>query len=122
MSLLDLSISEVGARLRDGTLTSVALTQAHLDRITLLDPTIHAFVTVTNEAALAAAERADSDFARGLDHSPLQGIPVALKDLIDSEGTATTCGSRPRPDHITSGNAEVTRRLVRAGAVGDSAG
>lgn len=117
MSLLDLSIPEIGARLRDGTLTSVALTQAHLDQIDLIDLTIHAFVAVTREAALAAAEQADIDFARGVDRGPLQGVPVALKDLIDSEGTATTCGSRARAGHIPTEHAEVTRRLVSAGAV-----
>ena len=65
MSLLDLSIPEAGARLRDGTLTSAALTQAHLDRIALIEPTIHAFVEVTKEWALAAAARADDAIGAG---------------------------------------------------------
>src|SRR5215211_4605683 len=107
----------MGARLRDGTLTSVALTQAHLDRIALIDPIVHAFVDVTEETALAAAAGADENFARGVDHSLLQGIPVALKDLIDAQGAATTCGSRLCAGNVPRGDAEVTRRLVRAGAV-----
>lgn len=117
MSLPDLTIAEAGARLRDGSLTSVALTEAHLDRIARVDPVVHAFVAVTAERALDAAARADADFARGVDHGPFQGVPVAFKDLIDIEGTATACGSRLRNGHVAAGDAEVVRRLVRGGAV-----
>ena len=117
MNPLDLSITEAGARLRDGTLTSLALTQAHLERIALVDPTIHAFVAVMEERALAAAAQADDELARGEDHGPLHGIPVALKDLIDVGGVATACGSHLRAGHVAAEDSEVARRLVRAGAV-----
>jgi aspartyl-tRNA(Asn)/glutamyl-tRNA(Gln) amidotransferase subunit A len=117
LSLLDLSIPEAGARLRDGTLTSAALTQAHLDRIALIEPTIHAFVEVTKEWALAAAARADDALARGDDYGPLHGIPIALKDLIDVQGVATTCGSHLRASHVPAEDSDVARGLVQAGAV-----
>lgn len=117
MNSPDPSISEAGARLRDGSLTSVALTCAHLDRIAQANPAVHAFVAVTEERALAVAARADADFARGIDRGPLQGIPVAFKDLIDLAGTATACGSRLRARHLAVEDAEVVRRLLAAGAV-----
>jgi aspartyl-tRNA(Asn)/glutamyl-tRNA(Gln) amidotransferase subunit A len=117
MTLLDLTIAEAGAKLRDGALTSVALTQAHLDRIAAIDRSIHAFVAVTAEQALDAAAQADEEFARGVDRGPLQGIPVALKDIIDAEGVPTACGSRLRAGHIATEHSEVARRLVDAGAV-----
>ncbi len=117
MSLPDLSISQMGERLRDGSLTSVDLTQAHFDRIEALDPIVHAFAALTHELAFACAERADADFARGLDHGPFHGIPFAVKDLIDVEGTATTCGSRVPMGQLPREHAESIGRLVRAGAV-----
>ena len=117
MSPLDLTIAQVGASLRAGDLTSTELTRAHLDRIALADPSLHAFVAVTAERALAEAERADRDLARGVDRGPLHGIPVALKDLIDLEGVPTTCGSRLRAGHVATEDAAVARRLARAGAV-----
>jgi aspartyl-tRNA(Asn)/glutamyl-tRNA(Gln) amidotransferase subunit A len=112
-----LSISEAGRRLRDGSLTSTALTRAHLERIATTNPALHAFVTVTEGQALAAAAEADASFARGIDRGPFQGIPVAFKDLIDVAGTATACGSRLRARHLAAEDAEVVRRLRAAGAV-----
>ncbi len=117
MNLLDLSFVETGERLRDGSLTSAALTEAHFDRIEAVDPTLHAFTAMTRELAFACAEQADADLARGIDHGPLHGIPVAVKDLIDLEGTPTACGSRVRSEHVPGEHAEVVRRLLRAGAV-----
>ncbi len=117
MSPPDLTIPQAGAALRSGALSSAALTRAHLDRIALADPVVHAFVAVTGERALAAAARADRDLARGMDRGPLHGIPVALKDLIDLAGIATTCGSRLRAGHEATEDAEVARRLEEAGAV-----
>ena len=117
MSLLDLSIDEMGERLRQGALTSVELTQAHFDRIDRVDPAIHAFTALTREMAFACSERADADLRRGIDHGPLHGIPVALKDLIDLEGTPTACGSRLRAGRVPDGHSDVARRLLDAGAV-----
>ncbi len=84
MSAADYSIGTAGARLRDGSLTAVALVEAHLARIRARDPRYHAFVTVTAERAFEDAARADRELSQGLDRGPLHGIPIGLKDLIDT--------------------------------------
>ncbi|WP_395817400.1 amidase, partial [Devosia sp.] len=117
MSPADLSIIDAGARLRDGTLTSVALTEAHLARIAARDPTLHAFVTVTADRALEDAARADAERAQGIDRGPLHGIPIGLKDLIDTAGIRTTSGSRLFEQNIPTADAAVATRLKQAGAV-----
>jgi Asp-tRNA(Asn)/Glu-tRNA(Gln) amidotransferase A subunit family amidase len=113
----DLDIAEAGRRLRNGTLTSLALTRAVLARIAERDPTYLAFYLVAAERALDDARRADADLAAGVDRGPLHGIPVGLKDLIDVAGLPTTAGSAGRKGHIASTDAEVVRRLVEGGAV-----
>jgi aspartyl-tRNA(Asn)/glutamyl-tRNA(Gln) amidotransferase subunit A len=113
----DLTSAEAGARLRRGALTSAELTMAHLDRIGEREPVLHAFATVTAERAHADAARADRDLASGVDRGPLHGIPVGLKDLIDTAGIPTRCGSRVMEHNIPAADAEVARRLVEAGAV-----
>ncbi|WP_439617143.1 amidase [Shinella sp.] len=117
MTAADLSIPEAAARLRDGRLTSVALTEAHLDRIAERDGAYHAFLHVAAENALAAAAEADAAFSRGEDLGPLQGIPVAIKDLFDTEDMPTTYGSDLHAGRVPTGDAEVVRRLRTAGAV-----
>jgi aspartyl-tRNA(Asn)/glutamyl-tRNA(Gln) amidotransferase subunit A len=113
----DLAIPEAGVRLRSGALTSAALTEAHLCRIAARDPTYRAFVTVSADRARADAARADAELATGLDRGPLHGIPVALKDLIETAGIRTTGGSRLREAHVPTGDATIVRRLGQAGAV-----
>jgi aspartyl-tRNA(Asn)/glutamyl-tRNA(Gln) amidotransferase subunit A len=117
MSPADLSIIDAGVRLRDGTLTSVALTEAHLARIAARDPTLHAFVTVTADRALEDAARADTERAQGIDRGPLHGIPIGLKDLIDTAGIRTTSGSRVFEHNVPTADAAVATRLKQAGAV-----
>lgn len=113
----DLSIVEVGRRLRDGTLTSVALVDAHLRRIAERDPTYRAFYRVLADQAREAARRADTELAAGTDRGPLHGIPVGIKDLIDIAGLPTTAGSRLREDNLAERNAAVIDRLIEGGAV-----
>jgi aspartyl-tRNA(Asn)/glutamyl-tRNA(Gln) amidotransferase subunit A len=113
----DLTILEAAARLRSGELTSVALTQAHIERIAERDGTYRAFITLTAERALNDARHADAEFAQGSDHGPLQGIPVALKDVIDTRGVRTTSGSRLRITDIPRRAAVVAARLAAGGAV-----
>jgi aspartyl-tRNA(Asn)/glutamyl-tRNA(Gln) amidotransferase subunit A len=72
---------------------------------------------VDADNAMADAERADDDLARGRDRGPLHGIPVSVKDLIDIAGHVTTCGSRVHPHHPAETDAECVRRLRAAGAV-----
>ncbi len=94
MNPADLSIIDSGRKLRDGSLSSVALTEAHVARIDERDPQLGAFITVTTERALEDADRADRELAAGFDRGALHGIPIALKDLIDTAGIRTTSGSR----------------------------
>lgn len=112
-----LSIAEAGAAFRAGTLTAVDLAQAQLARIAALNPHIHAFVAVTPDLALAAARQADTDFAAGIDHGPMQGIGFAIKDLMDLQGLPTTCGSHAQPATPATQDADVVARLRAAGAV-----
>jgi Asp-tRNA(Asn)/Glu-tRNA(Gln) amidotransferase A subunit family amidase len=113
----DLSIIEAGRRLRNGTLTSVALTRAVLARIRSRDPHYLAFYEVTEARALASAHAADADLAQGNDRGPLHGIPIALKDLIDLAGVRCTAGSRGLADRVPDKNAIVVDRLIAGGAV-----
>ena len=90
MTDLPLTIKEAAGALRDGRLTSVSLTEGSLDRIKRLNPRLGAFITVTEEGALAAAAQADADFAAGIDKGPLQGIPLGIKDIIATKDAPTT--------------------------------
>ena len=112
----DLSIPEAASQLRAGNLTSVALTQACLDRIAARDPRLHAF-TAIDETALGQAVTADQAFANGQDIGPLQGIPVGIKDLIDVAGLPATCGSAVFAERKPAADAAVASRLRAGGAV-----
>lgn len=108
---------EAAALLRARTVSSVELTRACLARIDALDHELVAFITTTPESALASAERADDELARGTDRGPLHGMPIALKDLYDTAGVRTTAGSRILRDHVPTEDSAVAARLAAAGAV-----
>ena len=88
------SAYEMAGKLAAGETTSVALTQAHLDRITAVDADVHAFLYVDTEGALAQAAAVDAKRAKGEKLSPLAGVPLALKDVMAQKGVPTTCGSK----------------------------
>lgn len=116
--MLPVTIKEAAAALRDGSLTSTALTQQILDKATTLNPVLGAYVEITAEAALEQAAAADAALAAGDDTGPLQGIPLAIKDIIALEGTPTTANSRVlAPDWNGGLDAPVVSRLRDAGAV-----
>jgi aspartyl-tRNA(Asn)/glutamyl-tRNA(Gln) amidotransferase subunit A len=112
-----LTLTELGAAYRARRLSPVDATRACLDRIARLDPELHAFITVTGELALDQARAAEAELARGRDRGPLHGVPIALKDLIDTAGVRTTGGSALFEDRVPAEDAEVVRRLRDAGAV-----
>jgi aspartyl-tRNA(Asn)/glutamyl-tRNA(Gln) amidotransferase subunit A len=112
-----MTIAEIAPRLAKGELRSEKLTEECLSQIEALNPKLNAFITVTADAALAAARTADREIAAGRYLGPLHGIPMSLKDLIDLEGTPTTAASRVRKDHVAGADAVVTARLRQAGAV-----
>ncbi len=115
--LYKLSISEAGNLLRQRKISSVELTQAHLDRIRKVEPEVKAFTLVTDELALQQAKEADRRFASGQTLSPLTGIPIAIKDVICTKGIPTTCGSRMLEHFKPPFDATVMERLNAAGIV-----
>lgn len=120
LSLHDLTARELRQRLDAGELSSRELTEAILQRIEQLEPTIGAFVTVTEEEALAAADAADKQLAdaksNGADVHPLLGIPVSVKDNLCTDGVRTTASSKLLADWIPPYDATVVRTLKAAGS------
>ncbi|MGA9812224.1 MAG: amidase [Terriglobales bacterium] len=111
------SILQMSELLRQGSLSPVELTTDCLARIEKLNPRLNAFITVAAESALAQAHQAETEIRRGGWRGPLHGIPLALKDLIDTAGVRTTAASLLFKDRIPVEDAEVVRRLKAAGAV-----
>jgi len=111
------SVAELGQRLRSGELTSVEIVQAALDSIARLNPALNAFVHVNIEGALAQAIQADAQLRAGRDAGPLHGIPVAIKDNIDTFDMPTTYGSAHFAHHAPTQDALCVQRLRQAGAV-----
>lgn len=87
------TIREAAAALRAHQVSSIELTREALGRIARLDARVGAFLLVTEDAAMVAATRADADFAAGVDHGPLQGIPFGLKDILATRDAPTTANS-----------------------------
>ena len=111
------TITELATRLRRMQVSPVELTRDCLDRIEKLNPELRAFISVTAESALAEARGAEIEIGRGGWRGPLHGIPITLKDLIDTAGTRTTAASALFEHRIPMEDAEVVRRLRQAGAV-----
>ena len=113
-----LTIAEAARALRAGTVTSVELTQAALKRADALDPLLGVTLIRMDDAALAAAERADASFAVGMDRGPLQGIPLGLKDILSTSDAPTTAQSLTMdPQWSAQGDGPAVARLRAAGAV-----
>ena len=113
--LYRLTVCEASAALAAGELTSLELTEALLTRISAVEPTVQAFLTRTGEQALTAARAADA--GRHADSSPLHGMPLALKDVLCTEGVRTTCGSAILETFVPPYSATVVQRLEAAGAI-----
>jgi aspartyl-tRNA(Asn)/glutamyl-tRNA(Gln) amidotransferase subunit A len=107
--------AELADALAAGDTTSVALTEAHLDRIADVDGALHAFLQVDRDGALAQAEASDARRAAGSPASALDGVPIAVKDVLATRGLPTTCGSRILEGWVPPYDATVVRRLREAG-------
>jgi aspartyl-tRNA(Asn)/glutamyl-tRNA(Gln) amidotransferase subunit A len=107
--------AELADALAAGDTTSVALTEAHLDRIAAVDGALHAFLQVDRDGALAQAEASDARRAAGSPASALDGVPIAVKDVLATRGLPTTCGSRILEGWVPPYDATVVRRLREAG-------
>jgi aspartyl-tRNA(Asn)/glutamyl-tRNA(Gln) amidotransferase subunit A len=110
------TLAELRDGLRERRFSSVELTKHFLSRIERFDSEINAFVTVTAELALRAAEAADRQLASGQAGS-LAGIPIAHKDIFCTDGVLTTCGSRMLSNFVAPYDATVVGRLGAAGVV-----
>ena len=111
-----LSIEEAGGLLAKREISSRELTQAVIERIAAVEPRVRAYLALTTERALAQADAADARIAAG-EHGPLLGVPVAIKDLLTTDGIATTCGSKMLQNFVPPYDATVVTRLFDAGAV-----
>ncbi len=102
--------------LSEGAISSVELTQAHLDAIAVLNPRLNAYVTVTAERAMEQARASDARRAAGR-AGPMEGVPLAIKDLFCTEGVRTTAGSRILGGFVPPYESTITKNLLRDGAV-----
>ncbi len=115
--LARLTIAQAAQLLRSRAASPVDLAQACLDRIARFNPMLNAYISVLREEALADARAKQQEIARGGQRTPLHGIPIALKDNIDTAGILTTGGSQVFKDRVPTEDAEVARRLKNAGAI-----
>jgi aspartyl-tRNA(Asn)/glutamyl-tRNA(Gln) amidotransferase subunit A len=99
------SIVETSELLRKRELSPVKLTKTCLARIEKLNPSLNAFITVTAESAVAQARSAEAEILQGRWRGPLHGIPLALKDLIDTAGVRTTAASAMFKDRVPAEDA-----------------
>lgn len=116
MSIITITLAEALNRLRNQEVTSVALTEAVLDRITAVDPLIQAYLTLDREGALRQAEQADVARKKSA-AGPLCGIPLAVKDNFCTRSLPTTCGSKMLENFVAPYDATVVTKLRQAGAV-----
>jgi aspartyl-tRNA(Asn)/glutamyl-tRNA(Gln) amidotransferase subunit A len=115
--LTALSLAEASDLVHGQSVSPVELTRACLELIEARDTELNAFITLAANDALDQARRAETDILRGRWVGPLHGIPLALKDLVDTAGVRTTAASALYAERIPETDAEVVRRLKNAGAV-----
>jgi aspartyl-tRNA(Asn)/glutamyl-tRNA(Gln) amidotransferase subunit A len=115
--LAALTVEALAARFRAGAATPSEAARDYLARIEALDPKVRAYMTVTRETALAQAAEADARFKAGAPLGPLDGVPIALKDVLCTRGIRTTCGSKILENFVPPYDATVVQRLRAAGTV-----
>ena len=115
--LAGLTLVEASARIHNRSVTSTQLTSALLARIAVYDPKVNSYITVMGQQALKQAAQLDEEAKAGRFRGPLHGIPIALKDNIDTVGTRTTAASPMFRTRVPTEDADVVRRLKASGAV-----
>ena len=115
--LAGLTLRQASEMVRNKTVSPVELTQACLQRIEKYNPALNAFITVTSDQALETAHAMEAEQKMGRIRGPLHGIPIGLKDNMDTAGVRTTGASELFKDRVPKEDAEVVRRLKKAGAV-----
>jgi amidase len=107
----------IGKKIRNGEISSVEITREMLSRLENFEPELRSFVTITGDLALQQAQQADKEIKKEQIRSPLHGVPIAIKDLLDTKGINTTYGMSIYADHFPQANATVVNRLADAGTV-----
>lgn len=115
--LLSSSVTEISRALRDRSVSSHELVTAYLQRIEAINPALNAIVQLNAERAVEAAQQADAALSRGESTGPLHGVPMTLKDSIDTAGVITTYATLGRKDFAPMQDATVAARLKAAGAI-----
>ncbi|HEY7671033.1 MAG TPA: amidase [Gammaproteobacteria bacterium] len=113
----ELTLTEASTLLRTRAISPVELVQAYLERIERLEPQVNSYITVTAALALEQARLHETELVAGRWRGPLHGVPIALKDNIDTAGIRTTAASAVLAERVPTADAEVYRRLKDAGAV-----
>ena len=112
-----LSAAELSTRIKSREVSPVEAAEAYLERIDRLNPTLHAYLTVCADEAMAAARESEQAMARGGYLGPMHGIPVTIKDQVKSRGIRTTCGSPIFSDNVPDEDGTVLANLKKAGAI-----
>ncbi len=115
--LCELTIVELGEKIAAKDVSPLEVTDAHLERIDALNPTLNAFITIAHDRAREEAKEATEEIAAGKLRGPLHGIPIGVKDIIDSAGVRTTQGSSFFTDNVPDQDAICVRRFREAGAI-----
>lgn len=116
-AIVDMSLTEVADAIRSKKISAREATEACIGQIEAWQPAINAFITFDPEGALAQADAADAELAKGNVRGSLHGVPLAHKDLFYRKGTRITCGSKVLGDLVADHDATVLRRLADAGAL-----
>jgi aspartyl-tRNA(Asn)/glutamyl-tRNA(Gln) amidotransferase subunit A len=117
MELTSFTIDQAGRLLKHKEISPVELVQAHLERIQTLDQRLNAFITIVPEFALQTAHQLEAEILRGDYRGALHGIPLALKDLYETQGVRTTAGTTFFADYTPETDAVAVQKLKKAGAV-----
>jgi amidase len=112
-----MSAGELAENIRGAKVTACSAIGDSVDTISRLDPSIKAFITVQFEKAMEEAENIDSELRQGHVRGPLAGVPIAIKDIVDTAGMRTTYGSRLREEYVPQSDNVAVARLKAAGAV-----
>jgi aspartyl-tRNA(Asn)/glutamyl-tRNA(Gln) amidotransferase subunit A len=115
--IADLDIAGVAKAISSKSLSPIELTERMLQRISLVDPHLNAYVELLSEQARQAAKEADAEIRSGRYRGPLHSVPISIKALYDLKGVRSASGSKVREDYIPNADATVVQKLREAGAI-----